>query len=134
MQYDADLDSGSLGMDQLRPACEAEGGWAAVQCSGSDVCRCVDSKTGQPIFGLSTNMTRCHMSTCQHVNIISCLHVNIYHIMTTLCMDSVELGLMDCSCARHAHQLKEMGCSMRVKYDGDNQLSRDRSAGNSRWR
>ena len=51
-----------------------------------------------------------------------------------MCMDSVELGLMDCQCARHAHQLRELGCSMRVKYDGDNQLSRDRLDGNSRWR
>ena len=79
MQYDADLDSGSLGMDQLRPACEAEGGWAAVQCSGSDVCRCVDSETGQPIFGLSTNMTRCHIVSCQHDNVSTCQH----NIMST---------------------------------------------------
>ena len=37
--YDEALDSGQLGMDVLRPECDTEGDWAAVQCTGSDVCR-----------------------------------------------------------------------------------------------
>ena len=38
-KYDGDLESGQLGMDMLRPECDAEGAWAPVQCTGSDVCR-----------------------------------------------------------------------------------------------
>ena len=37
--YDAALEAGQLGMDVLRPECDPEGDWAAVQCTGSDVCR-----------------------------------------------------------------------------------------------
>ena len=100
-------------MDVLRPECDPEGDWAAVQCTGSDVCRwgdymvrrvvimmmvsrCVSKSTGEPIFGLSTNMT------------------------------SVDMDLMTCDCARHAYMMKEMGCAMEVKWDGDTESSRRR--------
>ena len=58
--------------------------------------RCVSKTTGEPIFGLSTNMT------------------------------SVDMGLMTCDCARDAHMMREMGCAMEVKWDGDTEASRSR--------
>ena len=94
LKYDEDLDSGNLGMDMLRPQCDDHGYWAPVQCTGSDVCRCVDKETGKPIFGVETNMTSVDMMTCE--------------------------------CARHDHLMKEMGCNMKVKYDGDSQVSKTR--------
>ena len=60
------------------------------------VYRCVSKSTGEPIFGLSTNMT------------------------------SVDMDLMTCDCARDAHMMKEMGCAMEVKWDGDTESSRRR--------
>ena len=93
-RYDMDLESGNLGMDMLRPECDDQGACAPVQCTGADVCRCVDKETGEPIFGLETNMTR------------------------------VE-GML-CDCARDSVMLKKMGCSMKVKYDGDSKVSRER--------
>jgi len=56
-KYEQDLESGSVGMDQLPPACDSEGWWEPVQCSGADVCRCVDKRRGVPIFGVELNMT-----------------------------------------------------------------------------
>merc|ERR1711915_114066 len=85
--YDMDLEGGLVGMDQMRPVCDDHGYWAPVQCTGSDVCRCVDKKTGDPIHGFETNMT-------------------------------AALSSMTCGCAREAMELKEMGCGMKVKYDG----------------
>ena len=72
-------------MDVLRPECDPEGDWAAVQCTGSDVCRwgdymvrrvvimmmvsrCVSKSTGEPIFGLSTNMTSVDMDLMHRRN------------------------------------------------------------------
>ena len=40
-EYDLNLETGSLGMDQRRPECDAEGDWAPVQCTGAGLCRCV---------------------------------------------------------------------------------------------
>jgi len=56
-EYNEALASGSLGMDMMEPQCDDEGYWAPVQCTGSDVCRCVDKESGFPIHGLETNMT-----------------------------------------------------------------------------
>ena len=58
--------------------------------------RCVSKTTGEPIFGLSTNMT------------------------------SVDLDLMTCNCARDAHMMREMGCAMEVKWDGETKAGRRR--------
>ena len=52
--------------------------------------------TGEPIFGLSTNMT------------------------------SVDMDLMTCNCARDAHMMREMGCAMEVKWDGETEASKRR--------
>ena len=93
-KYDSDLESGHLGMDMSRPVCDAEGHWSPVQCSGSNVCRCVSKTDGEPIFGLETNMT--------------------------------EVDMMTCSCARDSHTLKQMGCLMKTKFDGNNPASQER--------
>ena len=85
--FDLALELGSLGMEQRRPECDSEGYWAPVQCSGDGVCRCVSKESGQPIFGLETNMTA---------------------------VDS-----MTCGCARQAETLKELGCDMAVKFEGE---------------
>ena len=58
--------------------------------------RCVSKTSGEPIFGLSTNMT------------------------------SVDLDLMTCDCARASHSLREMGCAMELKWDGDTGARRGR--------
>ena len=50
--------------------------------------RCVNKKTGQPIDGF--------------------LETNM----------TVAVGSMTCGCAREAAELKEMGCAMKIKYDG----------------
>eukprot|EP00092_Neocalanus_flemingeri_P031901 GFUD01034655.1.p1 GENE.GFUD01034655.1~~GFUD01034655.1.p1 ORF type:complete len:486 (+),score=98.25 GFUD01034655.1:65-1459(+) len=86
-KYDQDLNLGLLGMDQRRPVCDDDGFWGPVQCTGADVCRCVNKKTGHPIHGVETNMT-------------------------------TAVDSMTCACAREADELKEIGCSMSVKYDG----------------
>ena len=95
-RYDQDLESGDLGMDVLRPECDDEGHWSPVQCTGADVCRsprskdvccnsetldcrCVDEDTGEPIFGLETNMTEVERMTCDCAR------------------HSVQLKKMDCS-------------------------------------
>jgi len=93
--YDQLLDSGNLGMDQRRPVCDDDGLWGPVQCTGADVCRCVNKKTGHPIHGIETNMTQ-------------------------------AVDVMNCACAREAEDLKEMGCGMRVKYDGPSSRSVER--------
>jgi len=56
-KYEEALVDGKVGMDQTPPVCDPEGFWSPVQCSGADVCRCVDKNTGVPIFGLELNMT-----------------------------------------------------------------------------
>jgi len=86
-QYDQDLESGVLGMNQDRPVCDEQGYWGPVQCTGSDVCRCVNKRTGDPIHGIETNMT-------------------------------VAVNSMTCGCAREAEELKEIGCGMKVQYNG----------------
>ena len=93
-KYDSDLEDGHLGMDMVRPDCDSEGNWSPVQCTGSNVCRCVTKTEGEPIFGLETNMG--------------------------------QVDQMTCDCARDDHMLRHKGCMMKVKYDGDNEASKDR--------
>jgi len=94
-EYEEHLESGLVGMDQTRPDCDDDGFWGPVQCTGADVCRCVNKKTGRPIHGVELNMT-------------------------------VAVNSMTCGCAREAAELKEMGCGMKVKYDGPESRSMGR--------
>ena len=81
------LDAGTLGMDQASSECDDEGDWAAKQCTGNGVCRCVDTKRGTPTFGLATSL------------------------------EEATEGKMNCGCSTELMVLKEIGCGMKVKYN-----------------